>query len=78
MSDPTTYTWFLFVEAFTPTTHILAWDPAIRKWVIPCGTIPRPHRDRVTYAPAKPLCQTCTRLTRQTFDRDHDSRTRNR
>ncbi len=58
-----TYTWFLFVDASTPTTHILAWNPHIREWLIPCGTIREPHRDGVTYAPTKRLCRSCTSLT---------------
>jgi hypothetical protein len=59
----TTYTYFLFVDAETETTHVLAWDPNIREWLIPCHNIERPHRDRVTYSPTKPMCRTCINLT---------------
>ncbi len=64
----TTYTYFLFVDAGTGTTHVLAWNPIPRLWVVPCGNIDRPHRDAVTYAPYKPLCRSCARLTQETFD----------
>ena len=65
-----TYTWFLFVEADTPTTHILAWNPQLREWLIPCGMIERPHREAVTYSPTRPLCRVCERLTQQVFEHD--------
>ncbi len=74
----TTYTYFLFVDAGTGTTHILAWNPDPRQWVIPCRNIDRPHRDRVTYEPTRPLCRTCDRLTRQAFDESSVPGTRKR
>ena len=59
----TIFTFFFYVDAGTSRTHILAWNPDPRRWVIPCNMIERPHRDRVTYAPTKPLCLTCIELT---------------
>ena len=59
----TIYTWFLYVDVGTGTTHLLAWDPDIRQWVVPCGNVDRPPRDRVTYAPTSPLCRSCSKLT---------------
>ena len=64
------YSAFFFVESSTARTHLLAWDPHIREWLIPCGMIERPHRDRVTYSPTRPLCRVCERLTQQVFERD--------
>ena len=62
----TIYTWFLYVDAGTGTTHLTAWNPDIRQWVVPCGNIDRPPRDSVTYAPTKPLCRSCVNLTQPT------------
>lgn len=73
----TVFTFFFYVDAGTSRTHILAWNPNPREWVIPCNMIERPHRDRVTYAPTKPLCQTCSKLTWQPSESDVP-RTRNR
>lgn len=64
------YTWFLYVDTGTGTTHIVAWDRDIREWLIPCSTIDLPPRNRVTYAPTKLLCQTCSKLTWQPSERD--------
>ena len=61
----TRFTWFLYVDSGTSVTHIAAWNPDSREWVIPCNTIDRPHRDGVTYSPTKPLCRSCDRLTRE-------------
>ena len=70
------YTAFLFVDAGTGTTHLLAWDPDVREWVVPCGNIDRPPRDSVTYAPSAPLCRSCINLTQSAFRTA--PRTRNR
>ena len=67
---------FLFVDAGTGTTQILAWHHDTRRSFIPCGNIGWPPRDCVTYEPTKPLCRTCDKMTRQVFDRDVP-RTRN-
>lgn len=70
------YTYFLFADAGTGTTHLLAWEPDIRQWLVPCGNIERPPRHRVTYEPSAPLCLSCINLT-QSATRTA-SRTRNR
>ncbi len=70
------FTAFLYVDAGTGTTHLTAWNPDSRQWMVPCGNIDRPHRDSVTYAPAAPLCRSCVNLTQPTTRAA--SRTRNR
>ena len=62
----TLFTAFYFVDAGTETTHLLAWDPDSRQWVVPCDNIDRPPRDSVTYAPSAPLCRSCVNLTQPT------------
>ncbi len=62
----TIFTAFFFIDAGTGTTHLLGWNPSLRKWVVCCGNIDRPHRDSVTYVPTKPLCRSCVNLTQST------------
>ncbi len=72
----TDYTAFLYVDAETGTTHLLAWEPDIHEWLVPCGNIERSPRERVTYKPTEPLCLSCINLT-QSVTRTAP-RTRNR
>ena len=54
----TTFTAFLYVDTGTETTHLLAWDPDSRQWVVPCGNIDRPTPRQChlrTLSPALPV-----------------------
>jgi len=59
----TNYSAFLYLDAGTGRTHLCGWDPIGREWRVPCGLIPQPDREWVTYSPTKPLCLLCVRLT---------------
>ena len=59
----TNFTAFYFIDADTAATHLFAFDRNSDEWRVPCGLIPRPHKSQVTYAPTKPMCKRCVRLT---------------
>ena len=59
----TNFTVFYFIDVNTAATHLLAFDRDVREWRVPCGLISKPKRENVTYAPTKPMCQKCVRLT---------------
>ena len=61
----TNYSAFLFIDVDTPRTHIAAWRNRDEGWTIPCGLIPLPPSDTVTYAPTKPLCLLCAKKTHE-------------
>ena len=69
------FTAFYFFDSGAPRTHIAAWDANVKKWVVPCQHVEVPTNDQITYAPTKPLCRTCDRMTRQ-LDRDVPRRSR--
>ena len=75
MSD---YVAFYFVAVNTAATHLLAFDRDAREWRVPCGLIRKPKRADVTYAPTKPMCQKCVRLTEPKITRRPAPRTRHR
>lgn len=72
----TNYVAFYYVDADTAATHLLALDPVAREWRVPCGLIPRPTTNQITYAPAKPMCRLCTRFTTPRITRRIAPRTR--
>ncbi len=59
----TTYVAFFFIDVGTAATHLLAFDKSSNAWRVPCGTIRKPERDDVTYAPEKRMCGKCVVLT---------------
>ena len=63
---------FYFVDVGTAATHLFAWDRHASEWRVPCGLIRRPQREDVTYAPTKPMCRLCVRLTKPTITTNRD------